>query len=106
MRTADARMSGEACGAIGVHISPESADGGPLALVQNGDRIRLDVEERRLDLLVDEAELARRRVAWVAPEHPGQSRGYLKLYMDEVTQAEEGADFRFLTPAKNGQKTP
>lgn len=106
LRMSDARMSGTAFGAIVLHISPESADGGPLALVQNGDRILLDVADRRLDLLVDEAELARRRVGWKTPEHPGQSRGYLKLYMDEVTQAEEGADFRFLMPEKNGQKSP
>ena len=106
LRMSDARMSGTAFGAIVLHISPEAAEGGPLGLVRNGDRIRLDVAERRLDLLVDEAELAERRKAWRAPTHAGQDRGYLKLYMDEVTQAEDGADFRFLTPAKTGRTTP
>ncbi len=106
LRISDARMSGTAFGAIVLHISPEAAAGGPLGLVQNGDRIVLDVEARRLDLLVDEDELTRRRAMWRPPEHPGQERGYLKLYLDEVEQAESGADFRFLRPAPSGQKTP
>ena len=106
LRLSDARMSGTAFGAIVLHISPEAADGGPLGLVQNGDRIELDVEARRLDLMVDPAELERRRKSWSAPAHPGQERGYLKLYLDEVTQAEDGADFRFLTPNRTGAKTP
>lgn len=106
LRMSDARMSGTAFGAIVLHISPEAADGGPLALVRNGDRIRLDVAARVLDLLVKPDELERRRAEWRPPTHPGQERGYLKLYLDEVTQAEEGADFRFLTPQKSGQKTP
>lgn len=106
LRMSDARMSGTAFGAIVLHISPEAADGGPLGLVRNGDRIRLDVAERRLDLLVDAAELDRRRAGWTPPVHPGQERGYLKLYLDEVTQAEEGADFRFLMTEKTGAKTP
>lgn len=106
LRISDARMSGTAFGAIVLHVSPEAAEGGPLGLVRNGDRIRLDVEGRRLDLLVDAAELERRRQDWQAVVHAGQERGYLKLYLDEVNQAEEGADFRFLTPAKTGEKTP
>ncbi len=106
LRMSDARMSGTAFGAIVLHISPEAADGGPLGLVQNGDRIRLDVDARSLDLLVDATELERRRAAWRPPIHPGQERGYLKLYMDEVTQAEDGTDFRFLMPIRTGQKTP
>lgn len=106
LRMSDARMSGTAFGAIVLHISPEAADGGPLALVQSGDRIRLDVDARTLDLLVDPTELERRRQTWRPPRHKGQERGYLKLYLDEVTQAEEGADFRFQMPAKNGLKTP
>jgi len=106
LRMSDARMSGTAFGAIVLHISPEAADGGPLGLVQNGDRIRLDVEARALDLLVDAAELERRRAGFRPTAHAGQDRGYLKLYMDEVTQAEDGADFRFLMPGRTGQKTP
>ena len=106
LRMSDARMSGTAFGAIVLHISPEAAEGGPLGLVENGDRIVLDVEARRLDLLVDEAVLAERRKSWKPVTHKGQERGYLKLYLDEVTQAEDGADFRFLMPARTGQSTP
>ncbi|MGZ0187506.1 MAG: IlvD/Edd family dehydratase [Alphaproteobacteria bacterium] len=106
LRMSDARMSGTAFGAIVLHISPESADGGPLAFVENGDRIKLDVSTRQLDLLVDADELKRRREGWTPPQHAGQERGYLKLYLDEVTQAEDGTDFRFLMPERSGQKTP
>ena len=98
VRMSDARMSGTAYGTIVLHVSPEAAVGGPLALVKNGDRIRLSVSERRLDLLVDEAELARRRAAWKAPAAP-PPRGYAKLYMDHVLQAEHGCDFDFLRKA-------
>ena len=96
VRISDARMSGTAFGTIVLHISPEAALGGPLALVDTGDRIRLDVPGRRLDLLVDEAELAERRTRWQAPVHAGSDRGYLKLYLDHVTQADDGCDFDFL----------
>jgi dihydroxy-acid dehydratase len=97
VRISDARMSGTAFGTIVLHISPEAAIGGPLALVETGDLIALDVDEGRLDLLVDEATLAVRRAAWQAPERlPGSHRGYLKLYLDEVLQAEDGCDFDFL----------
>lgn len=106
LRISDARMSGTAFGAIVLHISPEAAECGPLGLVETGDRILLDVEARRLDLLVDDQELEQRRRAWQPVQHKGQDRGYLKLYLDEVTQAEEGTDFRFLMPAKSGVKTP
>ena len=106
LRISDARMSGTAFGAIVLHISPEAAECGPLGLVETGDRILLDVEARRLDLLVDDQELEKRRRAWQPVQHKGQDRGYLKLYLDEVTQAEEGTDFRFLMPAKSGVKTP
>jgi dihydroxy-acid dehydratase len=76
-------------------VAPESAVGGPLALVRNGDRIRLDAEARRLDLLVDEGELAARRVAWRPPKrHDG--RGYRSLHLDRVLQANEGCDLDFL----------
>src|SRR5688572_29401168 len=95
VRISDARMSGTAYGTIVLHVSPEAAAGGALALVRNGDRIRLSVGRRRLDLLVDEAELARRRAAWSPPAVP-PGRGYRKLYMDAVTQAEHGCDFDFL----------
>jgi dihydroxy-acid dehydratase len=98
VRMSDARMSGTAYGTIVLHVSPEAAVGGPLALVKNGDRIKLSVSERRLDLLVDEAELARRRAAWKAPATP-PPRGYAKLYMDHVLQAEHGCDFDFLRKA-------
>jgi dihydroxy-acid dehydratase len=95
VRISDARMSGTAYGTIVLHVSPEAAVGGPLALVRNGDRIRLSVTDRRLDLLVDDGELARRRAAMPRPPAP-PARGYAKLYMDHVLQAEHGCDFDFL----------
>ncbi len=95
VRISDARMSGTAFGAVVLHVSPEAAVGGPLALVEDGDLIELDVPARRLELLVDEEELARRRSAWRAPE-PRTDRGYARLYQDHVNQAHEGADFDFL----------
>jgi len=107
IRMSDARMSGTAFGSIVLHITPESAAGGPLGLVQNGDWIKLDVPNRRLDLLVDEAEMKRRRAAWTPPPpHEGSDRGYLKLYLDHVQQAGEGADFDFLAKQSDGRKTP
>jgi dihydroxy-acid dehydratase len=100
VRISDARMSGTAYGTIVLHVAPDAASGGPLALVGNGDRIRLSVQNRSLDLLVDDAELERRRAC--APEVAQQapSRGYAKLYQDEVLQADEGCDFGFLKPRK------
>jgi dihydroxy-acid dehydratase len=94
VRISDARMSGTAYGAIVLHVAPEAAIGGPLAFVRNGDRIRLSVKERRLDLLVDDAELARRREARPVAEQPAR-RGYDRLYHDHVLQADEGVDFDF-----------
>jgi dihydroxy-acid dehydratase len=94
VRISDARMSGTAYGAIVLHVSPEAAVGGPLALVRNGDRIRLSVAERRLDLLVGEAELAARRAALPAPVAI-KRRGYDRLYDEHVLQADEGVDFDF-----------
>ena len=91
-------MSGTAYGTIVLHVSPEAAAGGPLALVNNGDRIRLSVKARRIELLVPEAELARRKAAWRPPVAP-PARGYAKLYMDHVLQAEHGCDFDFLGKA-------
>ncbi len=98
VRISDARMSGTAYGAVVLHVAPEAAAGGPLALARNGDRIRLSVSERRLDLLVDEAELGRRKAEWVrtAASRPQPQRGYAKLYMDSVLQADAGCDFSFL----------
>jgi dihydroxy-acid dehydratase len=99
LRISDARMSGTAFGAIVLHVAPEAAAGGPLALVQNGDRIRLDVPQRRLELLVDDDELAARRKLWRAPHASEQdSRGYRKLFLDTVQQADRGCDFDFLAP--------
>jgi dihydroxy-acid dehydratase len=95
VRISDARMSGTAFGTIVLHVTPEAAAGGPLALVRTGDRIRLSVKERRVDLLVDEAELARRRAALPASP-PLAERGYAKLYQDHVLQADGGCDFDFL----------
>jgi dihydroxy-acid dehydratase len=96
VRISDARMSGTAYGTIVVHVAPEAAAGGPLSLVRTGDKIRLSVKERRLDLLVDEAELeARRKEVRPAGSDPAQ-RGYGKLFRDSVMQAPDGCDFDFL----------
>jgi L-arabonate dehydrase len=95
VRISDARMSGTSYGAVVLHVSPETAVGGPLALVQTGDHIRLDVASRRLDLVIDDAELAGRRAAWTPPERKDR-RGYRRLYEDRVLQANEGCDFDFL----------
>jgi len=98
VRVSDARMSGTAFGTIVLHVTPESAVGGPLGLVRTGDLIRLDVEARRIDLLVDEAEMARRAAA-PRPASPAPRRGYAKLFYDTVTQADLGCDFDFLAGA-------
>src|SRR5213083_204256 len=95
VRISDARMSGTAYGTIVLHVSPEAAVGGPLALARNGDKIRLSVKERKIDLLVSESELQRRKAAWKPPVGM-PSRGYAKLYMEHVLQAEDGCDFDFL----------
>jgi dihydroxy-acid dehydratase len=102
VRISDARMSGTSFGACVLHIAPESFIGGPLALVQDGDMIELDVEQRRLHLDIDDQELTRRRNAWQAPP-PRYQRGYGLLFSNEVTQANEGCDFRFL---HHGAPTP
>jgi len=95
VRISDARMSGTAYGTVVLHVSPEAAAGGPLALVRNGDRIRLSVARRTIDLLVDQAELECRRAAWT-PVRPAAQRGYQWLYQRHVMQAEHGCDFDFL----------
>jgi dihydroxy-acid dehydratase len=106
VRISDARMSGTAFGSIVLHVTPESALGGPLALVKNGDRILLDVPKRRLELKVSPAELAKRRKAWRKPAaRPEDKRGYRKLFMETVTQADQGCDFDFCMP-KLTARTP
>ena len=95
IRISDARMSGTSYGTCVLHVSPEAALGGPLGLVKDGDEIELDVEKRRLDLMVNQSELDTRRRRWEPPELKA-SRGYAKLYADHVTQAHEGCDFDFL----------
>ncbi len=97
IRVSDARMSGTAFGTIVLHVAPEAAVGGPLALVRTGDRIRLSVKEKRIELLVSEEELARRRAEWRPPTPPLEARrGYDWLYAAHVLQADEGCDFAFL----------
>jgi dihydroxy-acid dehydratase len=98
VRISDARMSGTAFGTIVLHIVPESAVGGPLAIVQTGDRILLDVESRRLELLIADAELEQRLAAWKQspPQRKTPRRGYAKLFEDCVLQADQGCDFDFL----------
>ena len=99
VRISDARMSGTAFGTIVLHVTPDSASGGPLALVRNGDRVRLSVRERRIDLLVEDAELKKRAaVAKYAREKP--ERGYAKLYAQEILGADDGCDFSFLRPGE------
>jgi dihydroxy-acid dehydratase len=95
VRVSDARMSGTSYGTCVLHVAPEAAVGGPLAIVQTGDRIALDVDGRRLDLLVDGAEITRRMALWRAAP-PRFTRGYTRLFIDETTQANHGCDFRFL----------
>jgi L-arabonate dehydrase len=104
VRISDARMSGTAYGAVVLHVSPESAVGGPLALVKDGDMIELDVEKRRLHLDVSEQELAGRRAKWVAPK-PHSDRGWVKLYHEHVQQAHLGCDLDFLI-GKSGSAVP
>jgi dihydroxy-acid dehydratase len=94
VRISDARMSGTAFGTVVLHVSPDAASGGNLALVRSGDRIALSVREKRLDLLLSDDELGKRRAQWQAPETP--PRGYARLYREQVLQATEGCDFGFL----------
>jgi dihydroxy-acid dehydratase len=103
VRVSDARMSGTAFGTIVLHVTPDAASGGPLNLVRNGDRIRLSVKDRRIELLVPNVELKMREsVATLAQEKP--TRGYAKLYAEQILGADEGCDFAFLRPPK-GEKT-
>jgi dihydroxy-acid dehydratase len=102
IRVSDARMSGTAFGTIVLHVTPDAASGGPLGLVRSGDRIRLSVKGRRIDLLVDEAEL-KARAAANKPVPMQAERGYAKLYAQEILGADEGCDFAFLRPAAAAQ---
>ncbi|MGH9325663.1 MAG: IlvD/Edd family dehydratase [Terriglobia bacterium] len=97
VRISDARMSGTAFGSVVLHASPESAAGGPLAAVRNGDTIELDVHGRRLELLVPESELKKRLASWTPPS-PQFQRGYGKMFLEHILQAHEGCDFDYLRP--------
>ena len=96
-------MSGTAFGTVVLHVAPEAAAGGPLALVKTGDIIELDVPERRLHLEVADEELARRKSEWVPPEAP--ARGWYRLFFHHVMQADQGVDFDFLV-GKSGAEIP
>lgn len=104
VRISDARMSGTGYGTVVLHVAPEAAIGGPLALVETGDEILLDVHERKLELQVDSDTLEARRKAWRAPE-PVANRGWMRLYVEHVMQASEGADLDFLVGG-SGNTTP
>lgn len=102
VRISDARMSGTAFGTIVLHVTPEAAQAGPLALVQDGDLIRLSVENKTIDLLVDDDELERRRAAYKSSARDAATlRGYDKLYAEQVLQADEGCDFAFMKPVQD-----
>jgi dihydroxy-acid dehydratase len=104
VRISDGRMSGTAYGTVVLHVSPEAAAGGTLALVKEGDLVELDVARRKLQLHVSDAELAARRAAWKQPK-PHLTRGYWKLYVEHVNQASDGADLDFLV-GKSGSAVP
>ncbi|HKS96906.1 MAG TPA: dihydroxy-acid dehydratase, partial [Terriglobia bacterium] len=101
VRLSDARMSGTAYGTVVLHVSPESAVGGPLAVVKNGDSIELDVAARRLELLVPDHELKSRLAAW-HPAKPHYGRGYGRMYLEHILQAHEGCDFDYLRALPRG----
>ena len=105
VRISDGRMSGTAAGTIVLHVTPEAAIGGPLAHVRNGDRIRLSVARREISLLIDDAELARRAAAHEVVR-PTAERGYRKLFLATVTQADQGVDFDFLRAAQTSETVP
>ena len=104
VRISDARMSGTAYGTVVLHMSPEAAAGGLLSLIENGDIIELDVQERKLQLLVPDKELKKRKAKWKKPKPP-LARGYWRLYFDHVLQADKGADLDFLV-GKSGAFVP
>jgi dihydroxy-acid dehydratase len=105
IRISDGRMSGTAFGTIVLHVTPESAIGGPLAHVQSGDRIRLSVKNREIALLVSDEEL-QRRAASNPVTIPIGDRGFNKLFLDSVTQADKGVDFDFLRATKSAGQVP
>jgi dihydroxy-acid dehydratase len=106
VRISDARMSGTAYGTVILHVAPEAEAGGPLALVRNGDEIAFDGPNRSLELLVDEAELARRRAEWEAARPPSRfDRGWYRLYIDTVQQADKGVDLDFLVGKSSSEVT-
>jgi dihydroxy-acid dehydratase len=104
VRISDGRMSGTAYGTVVLHVSPESAIGGTLALVQNGDMIELNVDERKLQLDVSDEELAKRKATWTAPT-PAATRGYVSLYVNTVMGADKGADLHFLQGSSGSEVT-
>jgi dihydroxy-acid dehydratase len=106
VRISDGRISGTAGGTIVVHVTPETAKGGPLGLVRTGDRIRLSVAARTLSLLVSDAELAARAASAPAPTLDPATRGYRKLFLSTVTQADQGCDFDFLLGTPTGESVP
>ena len=106
VRLSDGRMSGTAAGTIVLHVTPESAKGGPLGLIRNGDRIRLSLKERSINVRLSDAELDARRQAMPAPAAAPQERGYQKLFLDTVTQADEGCDFSFLRATEIIDRVP
>ena len=97
VRISDARMSGVSYGTVVLHVAPESAIGGPLAIVQTGDEIVLDVATRKIELALPQAEIERRLSRFTAPP-PHYQRGYGRLFLEHVTQANFGCDFDFLAP--------
>ena len=99
VRISDGRMSGTSFGTVILHVAPEAAAGGPLAIVRSGDLIELNIPERTISLVLDEKEIDARLEQWKAPESP-YVRGYPYLYQKEVLQADEGCDFAFLRPGK------
>ena len=105
LRISDGRMSGTAFGSVVLHVTPEAAVGGPLAWVESGDRIRLSVARRELTLLVSDETMAARRAAQPIVE-PSAERGYRKLFLQSVTQADRGADFDFLMPPQRTGRVP
>jgi len=104
VRISDGRMSGTAFGTVFLHVSPESAAGGNLALVHNGDIIEVDVPNRSLNLLVSDAELEKRRINWT-PEDLGYDRGYVEMYIRDVEESHLGADLKFLKGKSGSEVT-
>jgi len=105
VRLSDARMSGTSYGTAVLHVAPESAEGGPLAIVRDGDIVELNVPERRLQLQVSDKEIAARLAEWKPPE-PRYRSGYGKLFLDHVSQAPLGCDFDFLEGKRTGDDLP